>query len=216
MFPCFIFPLLFSFAFAWTFCNSKIHTTVTSSNNKYCLTVTHSQIHSADAIYTYTRWIRTHRYFMSQHDVGRAADFWIDGFNGVDDGEPLFCAIKNSGLVDWDYKVSRGISIYIGRSKEGAFSTRTPPPPSPFFPFSCSFWGKLSKIIDCRSNFYSWHSSSGKFWIHHWIALADLIAGSRGGLSYGRCGVKFFHENYVNERIDWSKRIGVSSASPPQ
>ena len=46
--------------------------------------------------------------FCLQHDVGRAADFWIDGFDGVDDGEPLFCAIKNSGLVDWDYEVSNG------------------------------------------------------------------------------------------------------------
>ena len=48
-----------------------------------------------------------------QHDVGRAADFWIDGFDGVDDGEPLFCAIKNSGLVDWDYEVSLHILIAL-------------------------------------------------------------------------------------------------------
>lgn len=43
--------------------------------------------------------------FCAQHDVGRAADFWVDGYDGVNDGEPLFCDIKNSGLVDIDYEV---------------------------------------------------------------------------------------------------------------
>ncbi|XP_064609280.1 uncharacterized protein LOC135473359 [Liolophura sinensis] len=60
----------------------------------------------------------------SHHDVGRAADFWLDGW---DSGKAIFDRLRSSGILDTDFQViwhgsmtcTSGEHIHIGRYGDG-------------------------------------------------------------------------------------------------
>jgi len=57
-------------------------------------------------IYTFSEVrILISNYFAFQHNVGRAADWWLQGWWGVWDGQVIFYDLMSSGLVDVDYEV---------------------------------------------------------------------------------------------------------------
>ena len=37
--------------------------------------------------------------------MGRAADWWLDGYDGAWDGAIIFDQLVASGLIAWDYEV---------------------------------------------------------------------------------------------------------------